>query len=71
MKTKAKDRIRLSDGTIGTVQEALDAGLLVLVEDKYYDPPRYFVRERSGDLSWEIGKTFYLSRTGQALPFRR
>lgn len=51
-----------------TLGEALDAGLLRVLESSYYDPPRYFARE--GDLSWEIGKTLYLSRTG-ATPFKK
>jgi len=71
MKTKASERIRLSNGTILTLGEALDAGVLVLKEERYYDPPRYFARERGGDLFWEVGKTLYLSRTGQTLPFGR
>jgi hypothetical protein len=69
MKSKTKDRIRLPDGRIMTLGEALDAGLIELIQSTYYDPPRYFAR--ADDVSWEIGKTLYLSRTGGNLPFGR
>lgn len=67
MKTKSKDKIRLPDGSILMLREAHDGGLLRLVKSDYYDPPRYFAR--FGDVSWEIGKTLYLSWIGAALPF--
>lgn len=70
MKTKAQDRIRLPDGREMTAAAALDAGLLKLVESRYYDPPRYFLRSVGDEVSWEIGKTFYQSRTGGKLPFK-
>lgn len=71
MKTKSKDRIKLPDGSVTTLGEALDAGVLVVLESRYYDPPRYFARTRDeffggeNAVSWEIGKTLFLSRTGQ------
>lgn len=68
MKTKAKDGIRLPDGRIMALGEAIDAGLVKLIRSTYYDPPRYFAR--AGDMSWEIGKTLFISRTGGA-PFER
>lgn len=70
MKTKAKDSIRLPDGSIMTLGEALDANLVELIESTYHDPPRYFARDRAGEVSWEVGKTLYLSRTGGNLPFK-
>lgn len=69
-KTKSADSIRFPDGTTMTLGEAFDAGLVVPIESSYYDPPRYFARAKDGDVSWEIGKTLYLSRTGGALPFK-
>lgn len=69
MKTKGKDLIKLSNGSTMTLKEALDSDLLTLKEERYYDPPRYFARERHESVSWEISKTMYLSRTGQPLPF--
>jgi hypothetical protein len=71
MKTKAKDRIRLSNGDATTLGEALDAGRLKLIEQRYYDPPRFFARETFGDHCWEVRETLYRSRTGKALPFKR
>lgn len=53
-----------------TAAAALDAGLLKLVESRYYDPPRYFLHSVGDEVSWEIGKTFYQSRTGGKLPFK-
>lgn len=70
-KTKASDRIRLPDGTEMTLGEAFDAGLVTPTCSDYYDPPRYFARSKDGTVSWEIGKTFYLSRTGGVLPFKK
>ena len=69
MKTKAKARIRLPDGTVMTLGEAIDAGMVQLIESAYYDPPRYFAR--ADDTSWEIGKTLYLARSDGKLPFCR
>lgn len=70
-KTKASDRIRLPDGTEMTLGEAFDAGLVTPTCSDYYDPPRYFARSKDGTVSWEIGKTFYLSRTGGVLLFKK
>lgn len=71
MKTKGKDRIRLPDGSETTLAEALDAGRLILREDRYYDPPRYFAVDPGWTVSWEVGKTLFLSRTKQPLPFSK
>lgn len=68
MKTKAKDLIRFPDGSTKTLGEALDSGEVKLIESKYYDPPKYFAS--AGDVSWEVGKTLWLSRTGRQLPFK-
>lgn len=50
-----------------TLGEVLDLGIGEVIESKYYDPPRYFVRV--DDVSWEIGKTLYESRTGNLSKF--
>lgn len=67
MKTKSKDRIRLRDGKTMTLGEALDEGVLTVKESRYYDPPRFFATD--GEESWEIGETFYRSRSGKPLRF--
>lgn len=68
--TKAKDRIRLSDGSIMTLGEALDQRLLFLKTTEAYGRNstvsiRYVARETSGDLFWEVGRSLFESRTGQ------
>ena len=65
MKVKARDRIRLPDGQEMTLGEAMDAGLVALRESN----KKYFAVARSidGPVSWEIGKTLYLSRMGQGV----
>lgn len=67
MKHKAKDQILFRDGRTMTLAEALNKKILHVKEERYYDPPRYFATD--GKESWEIGKTFYLSRSGKTLPF--
>lgn len=69
MKTKAKDRISMPSGETMTLAEAMDAGRVVLIESTYYDPPRYFARAKNEGISWEIGKTLFLSRKGEKHPF--
>jgi hypothetical protein len=77
MKTKAGDRIKLSNGETMTLGEALDVGLVQPVEWRSYSRKRedsrgrpleivqYVAREVGGDgLYWEIGKTLFESRTG-------
>lgn len=66
MKIKVKDRIKLSDGQVMTLGEALDLGLLILKEvDNYpHKKPRHIAREKGGDLFWEVGETLYKSRCG-------
>ena len=82
-KTKSSDRIRLTNGDVMTLGDALDRGYVLL--RKQEDRGRghrssdivvhYFAREapgngRSGDVSWEIGKTLYESRSGSGGGFR-
>ena len=71
MKTKAKDNVRLADGRVLTLGEAFDLGLVRPVMSTYYDPPRYFAREVNADVSWEIGRAFYESRTGVKITARK
>jgi hypothetical protein len=74
--TKAKDRIQLSDGSVVTLGEALDAGRLFLKTTEAYGRNatvsiRYVAREVDGDLFWEVGRTLYESRTGAAISAAR
>lgn len=71
MKTRAKDRIRLPDGNQLTLGEALDRGLVVLIESRYYDPPRYFATDLERSVSWEVNQTLYNSRLGLPLGIER
>lgn len=52
-----------------TLSEALDSGIAHVVESTYYDPPRYFARVE--DVSWEIGRTLFESRSGRPLSLRK
>ena len=73
-KTKIKDSIRLPDGRVMTLGEALDSGIATLRESTHYAPGREDSRGRPlqvttygawvGDAGWEVGKTLYESRTG-------
>lgn len=65
-KTKAKDMIRLPDGRTMTLGDALDSGIAYVTESTYYDPPRYFARVGT-DVSWEINKTLFHSRSGHGV----
>ena len=83
--TKSSDRIQLPNGDVMTLGEALDRGLLRVFCDNYYDPPRYFASDgteqaihpklgpwgaaKNSTVSWQIGKTLFLSRAKQSLPF--
>ena len=80
MKTKATDRIRLSDGRTMTLGEALDGGLVEPLEWSSYSRTRedsagrplkvvqHVAREVGGEhLYWEIGKTLFESRTGESI----
>lgn len=76
MKTRAKDKVRLSSGETMTLGEALDSGKLRLEECVRYSSKRedsqgralkityYIAREPGGNLFWDVGETLYRSRTG-------
>jgi len=64
-KTQAKDRIRLSNGDVKTLGEALDDGDLYI---KRVDVPGrktaiYRACEMTSDLCWDIGEKLFSSRT--------
>lgn len=71
-KTKIKDNIRLPDGRVMTLGEALDSGVAKLRESTHYDRRREDSQGRPlqvvtytawvGDVGWEVGKTLYESR---------
>jgi hypothetical protein len=75
VKTKAKDRIKLANGDIMTLTEALDSNRLYLFKSEHKSRAansmkivttyRYYARE--GDGLWDINKTFYESRMGLPL----
>ena len=79
-KTKIKDNIRLPDGRVMSLGEALDSGIAKLRESTHYDPRREDSRGRPlqvttynawvGDVGWEVGKTLYESRMGAAVGVR-
>lgn len=74
-KAKAKERIYLRDGTISTIGEALDAGVLVLRKTDNFYSSRAKNGARTAFLAeypdtqegWEISAGLYKSRTGQAV----
>jgi len=73
MKAKAADRIKLSDGTIMTLGEALDRGLMVTGTAigngrKYELSLHYLAKEKNAPLFWEIGQKLFESRGGVANP---
>lgn len=67
--TKASDRIRLNDGEVVTLGEALDRKILVLRKtDNMYSRrsglrTAYFAEYPDTGEGWEISKGLYLSRT--------
>lgn len=83
-KTRAGDMIRLTDGKVMTLGEALDKGFVVLKQGEKWsrstDIPKkidtYTAWEvpgdgRKGDAGWEVGKTMYDSRMGSVSIGRR
>ncbi len=73
---KGKEKIRLSSGEEMTLSDALDRNLVFLRTTEGYGrnstvTVRYFAREVTGELSWEVGKTLYESRGGIPLKFRK
>ena len=74
-KAKATERIRLRDGTVSTIGDALDAGVLVLKKtDKMYSSrtasglrTAYFAEYPDTGEGWEISAGLYKSRTGEAV----
>ena len=74
--TKATDRIRLRDGAVMTLGEALDRGLLILRKtDNMHSRSgsgmrtAYFAEYADSGEGWEISRGLFLSRTsGFVLP---
>lgn len=80
-KTKIKDRIRLVNGDVMTLGEALDAGRVVLRASSHYHRTREDSAGRpikvetytawDGDEGWEVGETLFRSRMGTGVNIGR
>lgn len=69
--TRAQDEIRLSNGDVMTLAQALDSGRVFLKTTEGFGRggrlrgeviELYIAKEVDGDLIWQVGKTFYESR---------
>ncbi len=65
MRTRAKDRIKLSDGNVMTLGEALDDGRVILKQDS---GKRYLAEEVGRGVYWDIGQKLFESRSKKAVP---